>query len=87
MPEPVRTCIGCRRRAPQSELVRIVHADGGLLVSRTAPGRGAWLCARTPGCAELALERNAFSRALRIVVAPGLAEALARELGKDPAGA
>ncbi|WP_235486998.1 DUF448 domain-containing protein, partial [Frankia sp. AvcI1] len=29
--EPVRTCIGCRSRAPSSDLVRIVVDSGELL--------------------------------------------------------
>ena len=38
---PLRTCIGCRRVAPVSELFRIVHAgDGGLAVGLAHPGRG-----------------------------------------------
>ncbi|HXY44233.1 MAG TPA: YlxR family protein [Acidimicrobiales bacterium] len=81
MPEPVRTCVGCRRRAPQDELVRIVHSGEGLVVSRSAPGRGAWLCAGVPTCLELALKRNSFSRALRTSISPALVEALAHELG------
>uniref|UniRef100_UPI00345CDB5F YlxR family protein n=1 Tax=Ilumatobacter sp. TaxID=1967498 RepID=UPI00345CDB5F len=48
---PIRTCIGCRVRRPQSELLRCVFAaDGSVQVCRTAPGRGAWLCGA--GCVE-----------------------------------
>lgn len=36
-----------------------------MAVSRTAPGRGAWLCAGAPACVALAGRRKAFSRALR----------------------
>src|SRR5690606_40333561 len=42
---PVRTCIGCRSRAEQSDLLRLV-ADGLLVLPdphRRAPGRGAYL--------------------------------------------
>lgn len=71
MAEPVRTCVGCRRRAPQSELARLTLAsDGSLILSRTAPGRGAWLCRGSPRCLELAVERNALARAFRRPVAP-----------------
>jgi uncharacterized protein len=65
-PEPLRTCVGCRRRAPQSELVRlVVGPDHGILVSRTAPGRGAWLCRGSLTCLERAVKRDAFRRAFR----------------------
>ena len=63
---PIRTCVGCGRRAPQTELVRLARApDGGILVSRTAPGRGAWLCAGSVACLERAVKRDALRRALR----------------------
>ena len=68
---PVRTCVGCGRRAPQSELVRLARApDHGILVSRTAPGRGAWLCAGSVSCLDRAVKRDALRRALRGPVAP-----------------
>ncbi len=68
---PVRTCVGCGRRAPQSELVRLARApDRGILVSRTAPGRGAWLCAGSVSCLDRAVKRDALRRALRGPVAP-----------------
>lgn len=75
MSEPVRTCVGCRRRAPASELARIVvaaDAAGSDDVSRVVvdarrrlPGRGAWLHADA-ACLEAARKRNAFRRALRV---------------------
>ncbi|WP_366525517.1 DUF448 domain-containing protein [Mumia sp.] len=64
---PQRTCIGCRRKAPQSELVRFVRgSDGSPVEGRTLPGRGAWLCQATlDACQSLALRRRAFARAFR----------------------
>lgn len=68
---PVRTCIGCRRTAPRSVLVRIVgrEVDGRLLAvpdpGACKPGRGAWVH-RDRGCVELAERRKAFARALRL---------------------
>ncbi len=51
------------------ELVRIARSlDGQLVASRTAPGRGAWLCQGQPGCVDLALKRRAFDRAFRAPV-------------------
>ena len=40
---PVRTCVGCRLRADRAGLLRVVVADGVLVVDprRRLPGRGA----------------------------------------------
>lgn len=68
---PVRTCIGCRRTAPRSVLLRVVGAevDGRPTAvpdpAAVRPGRGAWLH-RDRGCVELAVRRRAFGRALRL---------------------
>ncbi len=64
-PGPRRTCVGCRRTAHPDDLVRVVRTpDGGLVVGRAQPGRGAWLC-RDPACLAEAGRRRAFARALR----------------------
>lgn len=55
-------CVGCRATADQGDLVRIARTASGYQVSRTAPGRGAWL---HPGCGALALKRRAIPRALK----------------------
>jgi uncharacterized protein len=67
--EPVRTCVGCRTRAPRSALLRVVARGSDLVPDPRAamPGRGAWLHP-TPECVETAIRRRAFVRALR---APG----------------
>jgi predicted RNA-binding protein YlxR (DUF448 family) len=64
--EPIRTCVGCGRKAPQRDLVRYVAPEGLLRrdETRRAPGRGAYTCAR-PACFERAAARRAFSRTLR----------------------
>ncbi|MGN6762410.1 MAG: YlxR family protein [Leifsonia sp.] len=65
--ESVRTCVGCRSRAPRSSLLRIVAQNSELVVdpSATRPGRGAWLHP-VDECLDLALKRRAFGRALRV---------------------
>jgi predicted RNA-binding protein YlxR (DUF448 family) len=94
---PVRTCIGCRRRAPVANLVRtVVRDDGGLALDRTASGRGAWIC-RSPrsgagqvACIDLAARRSAFTRALRAPVsgaAIGALRAMASERARIDNGA
>jgi uncharacterized protein len=65
--DPVRTCVGCRARAPRSSLVRFVARDSELVVDEKAvlPGRGAWLHP-TLDCFHTAIKRRAFGRALRV---------------------
>ena len=69
--EPVRTCIGCRKRATKRELLRVTAGSDarGLPAvvpdpDGTAPGRGAHLHP-TRECYDLAVRRKAFTRALR----------------------
>ncbi|MEO6532432.1 MAG: YlxR family protein [Pseudolysinimonas sp.] len=64
--KPVRTCLGCRQRAPRSSLVRLVARDGRVVVDAAArlPGRGAWVHPDL-GCIEGAVSRKALGRALR----------------------
>ena len=63
--QPVRTCIGCGRRAPQAELVRFRAQAGGVVLDRArSGGRGSWLHPAL-ACLERALQRRAFPRALR----------------------
>ena len=64
--EPIRTCAGCGRRAPQRELVRFT-ATGGALTPGRGHGRGVYTCRRL-ACFERAASRRAFSRVLRTTV-------------------
>jgi len=62
---PERTCVGCRRRRPQGDLIRFALRDGRLtLAGPGAPGRGAYVCPER-SCLDAALGRRAFARALR----------------------
>lgn len=66
---PERTCIGCRRRAPAGELVRVVRTPESPPrvvpdVQRKLPGRGASLHPERD-CFTAAARRRAFSRAFR----------------------
>ena len=66
---PTRTCVGCNRRAPKAELVRIVRdADGSIGLDRDGrtPGRGAYVCSEE--CLEQAVKRGRLGRALRVPV-------------------
>ena len=67
MTEPIRSCVGCGRKAAQSELLRFVAKDGRLVPGSTEPGRGAYTCRRLT-CFERAVSRRAFNRTLRQTV-------------------
>jgi len=75
--EPVRTCLGCRQRAPRSSLVRVVARDGAVVVDARArfPGRGAWVHS-TQHCVETATERRAWARALKVAGPLDVAEVM-----------
>ena len=63
--EPIRTCLGCRRRRPKGEMLRLVFAaDGVIRVDITGPGRGAYVC-RDPECRERALKPARLAHAFR----------------------
>jgi hypothetical protein len=72
--EPIRSCVGCGRKAPQSELLRFVAKDGRLVAGEEEPGRGAYTCRRL-SCFERAVSRRAFNRTLKrnVRVEPELA--------------
>jgi uncharacterized protein len=60
----IRTCAGCGRKAPQSELLRFASKDGKLVPGRNEPGRGVYTCRRR-ACFERAAASRAFARVLR----------------------
>ena len=67
MSAPVRTCVGCGRKAARPELLRFVARDGILVQSSNGEGRGAYTCRRL-ACFERAAARRAFNRTLRQTV-------------------
>ena len=90
-PSPLRTCVGCRQRAPQQDLIRVVASAGALVPdpTRRLPGRGAYVHPSST-CLERALSRRAFSRALRsdgVLDPAGVQEHLAQVLQHPDSGA
>ncbi len=78
MARPVRMCAGCRQRADQGDLVRIVAREGVGTVdpTRTAPGRGVYLHPRA-ACLDQAVKRRTIGRLLRAEIdGPRTAEAI-----------
>jgi predicted RNA-binding protein YlxR (DUF448 family) len=64
---PIRTCAGCGRKAPQSELLRFAAPEGVLRPVPSGGGRGVYTCPRL-ACFERAAGRRAFNRTLRRTV-------------------
>jgi predicted RNA-binding protein YlxR (DUF448 family) len=65
--DPIRSCVGCGRKAPQNKLLRFVAQDGELVAGSALLGRGAYTCRRL-ACFERAVSRRAFSRTLQRTV-------------------
>ena len=79
---PIRTCVGCGERAPQSDLVRFIAAGDALVVAgrgRRAPGRGAYLHGR-PVCWAAFAKRRGSVRSLRWTPSPAARERLVESL-------
>ena len=81
---PVRSCVACRTRRTQDELVRVTVVDDVLRVdgppgASRRPGRGAYLCSDVT-CVARALERDALllRRALRSRAGAVVSEELGR---------
>jgi predicted RNA-binding protein YlxR (DUF448 family) len=70
---PIRSCVGCGRKAPQAELLRFAARNGELVPGPGAPGRSAYTCKRL-ACFERARTGRGFARVLRttVIVQPGL---------------
>ncbi|WP_034384047.1 YlxR family protein [Deinococcus sp. YIM 77859] len=58
---PERTCVACRRKRPQPDLVRVtLAAEGWRVVPGARTGRGAYVCADAPDCWQEKRLRRAF---------------------------
>ena len=68
MAVPERTCVGCRRKRAQAELVRFTLEAGRVVpAGRGAHGRSAYVCPEVD-CLESAEKKRAFARAFRAPV-------------------
>jgi predicted RNA-binding protein YlxR (DUF448 family) len=64
---PIRTCVGCRARREQAELIRIGITEDGTLVARergSSGGRSAYVC-RSARCVIEALKPGRIERTLK----------------------
>jgi uncharacterized protein len=69
---PTRTCLGCRQRRPQGDLVRLVRGEDGVVavdVGGKGAGRGAYVCAE-PECTGRALKAGRLAHAFRAACRP-----------------
>lgn len=80
---PERSCVACRRKRPQGELLRVVRLEGVWAVqSGKRSGRGAYVCSDSPACWQDKKLRRAFG-----AQAEGVAAQLAQRqhaLSVDP---
>lgn len=69
---PERTCISCRSKRPQGQLVRVVRNPvGGVGVDPVGkqPGRGAYFC-RAKECWEQGLRKGRLEHVLKVKLTP-----------------
>lgn len=78
----LRTCISCRAKSHQNQLIRLAAAEsGGIQVLTKSPlrGRSAYVCARST-CIDTLGTRGRLERALRLRVLPTTLTQLVNEL-------
>jgi predicted RNA-binding protein YlxR (DUF448 family) len=83
---PQRTCVACRQVRSKRELIRIVRiSEGHVEIDETGKksGRGAYLCRLAP-CWEIALEKGALGRALKMPLTSEQKEHLKAFVGSLP---
>lgn len=63
---PERTCVCCRNKFPQTDLIRVVRFNGSFFVDVTgrADGRGAYFCG-SDDCKKKLIKSRALDRAFR----------------------
>ncbi|HXJ20443.1 MAG TPA: YlxR family protein [Polyangia bacterium] len=64
--ESLRTCVGCRRRGPAGDMLRLVIESGTVTIAgrRKRSGRGASVH-RDPACLESARQPGVLARAFK----------------------
>jgi predicted RNA-binding protein YlxR (DUF448 family) len=62
-------------------MIRVVRLpDGELAAGRDGLGRGAWLCAESAFCLDLAVRRHGFDRAFKAPIGAAAVQRLAAQL-------
>lgn len=89
MGKPVRTCAGCGRKRPRSEMIRVaVNGEGNVSVTgeRGTPGRGSYVC-REKRCVEMARYNGGMRRGLKASVPDTVFQELERSIEREQRGA
>lgn len=71
---PERSCIACREKKPQNELIKVALKKGekeAIIANGYCEGRGAYVC-RSMECINLAEKKRAFNRSFRKPVDEGI---------------
>jgi predicted RNA-binding protein YlxR (DUF448 family) len=85
MAAPERTCVGCRRKRAQAELVRFALEAGRVVPAGAgARGRSAYVCPEMD-CLESAEKKRAFARAFRapVTLDPTVRDAVTRRTSDE----
>jgi len=80
--KPERTCLACRAKLPQKDLLRVVIGSGSLFQfdpDKRLPGRGAYICPKVE-CFRHAEKKRIFQRVFDVEAPPDFFEILNREL-------
>ena len=66
--QPIRTCLGCRKRLPRKRLLRFVSPQGQVVPDRnkTGHGRGAYCCDDKNCLRSFFRQKKALARAFRV---------------------
>ncbi|WP_291425156.1 YlxR family protein [Deinococcus sp.] len=77
---PERTCVACRSKRPQGQLLRLTRTPQGWSVQqRRRSGRGVYVCADSPACWQEKKLRRAFG-----AKAPDVAQSLLKRDDPQP---
>ena len=83
--EPLRTCIGCGLKQPQSKMIRISRTVNGEInvdKGKRSPGRGAYICGNEE-CVEKIIKKHKLNRAFRTEVEPHIYDFIRDEIGSE----
>lgn len=81
---PERICVGCGKKFPKRDLIRIVLSpDGEVAIDEKgkAPGRGAYVCDNQQ-CIQIAVNKKKLERSLRTSVTAVVKEQLVSNEGR-----
>jgi len=83
--QPIRSCIACREKKKQQDLLRIVRTLDGIIEIDTKQiklGRGVYLC-KSSECFQLAAKKKSIPRSLKVQPLKGFFEALQEMLDAE----